>query len=54
MQNIKYNNNGKISNLICRGFEIHISDFEYTAKDGITYLMVVNNKGYDGQWHVIQ
>jgi len=54
MKNIKYNNNGEISNLICRGFKIHISDFKYTAKDGITYLMVVNNKGYDGQWHVIQ
>ena len=54
MQKIIYSGKTEISNLICRGYEIHISDFEYTSKDGITYLMIINNKGYDGDWHVIQ
>lgn len=54
MKNIEYIGKTKIKKLICSGYQVLISDFEYTSEDGEKYQMCINRKGFDGRWHIIK
>lgn len=55
MKSVEYIGKTELEKFKCGGYDISISDFEYTSKnDGETYLMYIKNKGYHGSWHIIK
>ncbi len=53
MERVEFSRGYTIKKIICQGYIIKLSDFEYTANDGKKYLMYVS-KGHYGAWHVVK
>jgi hypothetical protein len=54
IKKIYFNSNYKIEKIKCSNNVVYLSDFIYKSLDGIVYNMIIKNKGYRGDWHIIE
>ena len=54
MKEIYFNGKYEIEKIKCSNNTVYLSDFIYKSSDGIEYNMIIKNKGYNGDWHIIE